>query len=86
MTKTLFRGNKKIAKDAGYALFVGMGVLCIVSFFFMTLVALSRMKLENLEIQSTVFYSSMKERNERVLAEWKNYPETDEELKTFETD
>ena len=82
--KKLFN-SQKWAKDAGYALFVGTGVLCIVSFLCMSLVALSRVKIENLEIQSAAFYKSLNDRNERIISDWKNHSENEEELKSFET-
>lgn len=63
--------QKKIAKDAGYALFLGTGVLCILSFLSLSALALARFKIERLSIQSTSFYSRLSNENEQILAEWK---------------
>ena len=66
MEKTIqIKGVKsKVAKDAGYALFLGTGVLCVLSFLSLSVLALSK--------QSRSFYSELGSENEKVLSEWNN--------------
>ncbi len=71
MEKTiLIEGKAK--KDAGYALFLGAGVLCMLSFLSLSVLALSRSKLDSLDRQRISFYSSLDSENEKVLSEWNN--------------
>ena len=71
--------------DAGYALFIGTGVLCILSFFCLSVVAFSRGKLENIDRQRNAFYSRMTSENESVAAEWENIADKEVNF-SFETD
>ena len=71
MEKTiLIEGTAK--KNAGYALFLGAGVLCMFSFLSLSVLALSRSKLDSLDRQRISFYSSLDSENEKVLSEWNN--------------
>ena len=64
--------KSKVAKDAGYALFLGTGVLCLLSFLSLSVLALSKAKLDSLDRQSRSFYSELCSENEKVLSEWNN--------------
>ncbi len=60
------------ARNAGYALFIAAGFLCLLSFLVLSLLALSKARLENIERQSRSFYSELHHENEKLLSEWKN--------------
>ena len=70
MEKTVSFRKESFARDAGYALFLGTGVLCLLSFLTLTAVALARTRLDSLERQSKSFYAALKTENEKTLEEW----------------
>ncbi|MBQ9205880.1 MAG: hypothetical protein IJ158_04120 [Treponema sp.] len=80
MTKTLFHGSKKTVRrsrfDAGYAIFVATGLLCVLSFVSMGFLALARTKLDFVEKESARFSAKCAEENEAILREWSNSFET----------
>lgn len=82
MTRTLFRGTsedkrrrfmkRRYAVEAGYAFFMGAGILFLVSVTFISAAALFRSKTESLSRMQSNFYDRNKAENERILADWGN--------------
>ncbi|MCR4822053.1 MAG: hypothetical protein K5873_04165 [Treponema sp.] len=65
---------KKISaiENAGYAVFMASGILCILSFLLLSFLALSRTKLSALEREEKIFYQRLEEENLECLERWKN--------------
>lgn len=86
MEKRMLIKKRRFSKDAAYALFLGTGVLCILSFLSLSALALARFKLDQLGTQSQKFYGRLHSDNEKVLAEWKNLSPESEGEKSGEND
>ena len=70
-------------KDAGYVFFIATGLLCVISFLFLTFVAFARGSLENLELQSAAFYKELESENGQILSDWNNdFPSLREDEKS----
>lgn len=71
MTKTLFHGSKS-KSDAGYAIFIAVGVMGMLSFLSMGFIALFKSKIKSVEVQKSNFYEELQNQNEKTLLDWKN--------------
>ena len=83
MTRIFFLGNKrkktrkKCQKlrgnlERGYALFVALGFLLMISAFFVSSAAIFSLKTKNLESERRAFLRDIKSENEKTLSLWKN--------------
>lgn len=75
MIKIFFPGNRK-RKDwrksasSAYAFFVSAGILCVISLFLASLLALYRGKIVRLERDSETFYKSLENENSSLIRDW----------------
>lgn len=65
--------NKKNFSSA-YALFLGSGVLLLLSALTLSFLRFARVRNAGVEKQEKAFQSALDEKNERILSEWKNEP------------